>query len=371
MAKPREIVTLQVGHFSNFIGAHWWNLQEGSFVYDEKTLTDINHDMLFREGRTRNGEDTYVPRLVAIDLKGSLNTLKEDGILYGGGQKSSEVPWIGNVSVFKTEPSQKNEFLCDLEKEEVRSRNAQIRKEIGSEPEKDVCQASPDNPSLAENVSRTKFYDLDSKVQLWSDFVGTHYHPRSIYIIDQFSHNSELDSFEHFGLGEQVWSNEKVADEIENKIRFFTEECDNLQGFNLIVDGHNGFAGLGSGISSLLQDEYGSKTIVSIPTFPVPSNQINRVHMKMFQIAYTLQRLSSFTSIVIPVSLAKHIREPHETRKFPFLNYKPHLPYHTSSIIASALDTATLPYRVKKSPMLLSEFENSLVYRGMKVSGLS
>ena len=23
----REIVTIQVGHFANFVGAHWWNLQ--------------------------------------------------------------------------------------------------------------------------------------------------------------------------------------------------------------------------------------------------------------------------------------------------------------------------------------------------------
>jgi len=23
----REILTIQLGHYSNFIGAHWWNLQ--------------------------------------------------------------------------------------------------------------------------------------------------------------------------------------------------------------------------------------------------------------------------------------------------------------------------------------------------------
>ncbi len=23
----REIVTLQLGHYSNFVGTHWWNLQ--------------------------------------------------------------------------------------------------------------------------------------------------------------------------------------------------------------------------------------------------------------------------------------------------------------------------------------------------------
>ena len=86
----REIVTLQLGHYANFVGAHWWNIQvstvgshafrkvsflskcptcakhsefmlveltcvqESSFVYDtdQKQPREINPDVLFREGRT-------------------------------------------------------------------------------------------------------------------------------------------------------------------------------------------------------------------------------------------------------------------------------------------------------------------------------
>ena len=77
-----EILTVQVGNYSNYIGTHYWNLQvtmetriwrssetglircwvrlkESQFVYasdyygsgqKENTLPDLNHDCLFREG---------------------------------------------------------------------------------------------------------------------------------------------------------------------------------------------------------------------------------------------------------------------------------------------------------------------------------
>lgn len=50
----KEILTLQFGHYANFIGAHWWNLQEFGFQYDPNLAseTEINHDVLYREGLT-------------------------------------------------------------------------------------------------------------------------------------------------------------------------------------------------------------------------------------------------------------------------------------------------------------------------------
>ena len=28
-----EVVTLQLGHYSNFVGTHWWNLQVCVYLY--------------------------------------------------------------------------------------------------------------------------------------------------------------------------------------------------------------------------------------------------------------------------------------------------------------------------------------------------
>lgn len=50
--EAKEILTLQFGHYANFVGTHWWNLQEQSFEYNTTTPSEINHDVLYREGLT-------------------------------------------------------------------------------------------------------------------------------------------------------------------------------------------------------------------------------------------------------------------------------------------------------------------------------
>ncbi len=50
----REIITIQCGHYSNFVGTHWWNLQESAFCYDQTSTQpeEICTDCMFREGST-------------------------------------------------------------------------------------------------------------------------------------------------------------------------------------------------------------------------------------------------------------------------------------------------------------------------------
>ncbi|GIY89687.1 protein misato homolog 1 [Caerostris extrusa] len=75
MSSAREVVTIQAGSFANFIGTHWWNIQESSFCYspDSSIPLDINHDILFREGLNLHREVTYTPRLVLVDLQDNSN----------------------------------------------------------------------------------------------------------------------------------------------------------------------------------------------------------------------------------------------------------------------------------------------------------
>lgn len=47
-----EILTLQFGHYANFVGTHWWNLQEQGFEYNTTTPSEIYPDVLYREGIT-------------------------------------------------------------------------------------------------------------------------------------------------------------------------------------------------------------------------------------------------------------------------------------------------------------------------------
>ena len=56
--------------------------------------------------------------------------------------------------------------------------------------------------------------------------------------------------------------------QFEDRLHFFVEECDSLQGFQLLVDTEDAFGGLGSCIVQELVEEYGQKGIFSITPSP-------------------------------------------------------------------------------------------------------
>lgn len=87
---------------------------------------------------------TYLPRLVVVDLKGSLGLLPEFGDLYEDvwtpGQSKAQLAasgdalWHGSLEVRREESARKNNFLAAIEREE-----AVFRKPLSDE-DKDVCE---------------------------------------------------------------------------------------------------------------------------------------------------------------------------------------------------------------------------------------
>lgn len=52
-------------------------MQDASLSYDPETPpSEIQSDVLFREGQTPGGHVTHTPRLIAMDLKGNFSPLK-------------------------------------------------------------------------------------------------------------------------------------------------------------------------------------------------------------------------------------------------------------------------------------------------------
>ena len=72
-----------------------------------------------REGLTLSKEVTFRPRLIAVDLKGSLGALPECGELYGKISIPKEFKlsnyWTGGYQIFREEPFMRNEFLSKLD----------------------------------------------------------------------------------------------------------------------------------------------------------------------------------------------------------------------------------------------------------------
>ncbi|XP_061839279.1 protein misato homolog 1 [Nerophis lumbriciformis] len=363
----REIITLQLGHYSNFVGTHWWNLQDASLCYDpEMPPGEIQSDVMFREGQTLGGNVTYTPRLIAMDLKGSLLTLRQEGSLYDAGKDTSAISWDGSLMTHKESPPEKNSFLEDLDKLD--------RGDILTEVDFTSSRQYPCEGSLrldtvnAQLAAIQKSYQLEGSVKVWSDFLRIHLHPRTISVIHQYNHDGEAERLEAFGQGESLLQG-KVVDELDDKLHFFVEECDYFQGFQILCDVADGFAGLGSKVTEMLQDSYGGRGILTYGLEPVarhdstPAKDVYR----LLNCAMATAHLASNSSFYCPLTLRGGLGlRASAPVIFPHLTYDPSLWYHSSAVLALALDALTVPYR-RRNGVPMWQLADSLSTSGRKV----
>ncbi|XP_028650892.1 protein misato homolog 1 [Erpetoichthys calabaricus] len=368
MSNPcREVITLQLGHYANFVGTHWWNLQDASLCYDispEETPSEIFSDVLFRQGQTHSGQTTYTPRLIAFDLKGSLNTLRQEGCLYETSSESNSLAWEGAVMTHREELAQKNEFLEDLELLDGQGLPKE-RLQIKNRKESRV----PNTVNGQLEHSR-KAYNLESSVRVWSDFLRVHLHPKTISIVNQYSYEGECDRLEAFGQGESLLKENSFLDDLEDKLHFFVEECDYLQGFQVLCDIQDGFSGLGSSVTELLHDEYGGRGIFTLGLAPVshPQSSVVKDVYHLINSVLSFVYLSNNSSSFCPLSLRGGLeRRPSPHTTFPYLLYDASSWYHSSAVLSTVLDTLTLPYRLHNGGCSMGQLTDALVFSGRKV----
>ncbi|PIK35526.1 hypothetical protein BSL78_27646 [Apostichopus japonicus] len=184
-----------------------------------------------------DGDVTYTPRLIAVDLSGSLNTLRSDGVLYDVEVEQSGITWGGDVTMHKASPPVRNQFLSDLDmSEEGALQNPHIES-----PDKDLDDASMSSSQSGPSI-KDRIYHLDDSVSVWSDFLYGHLHPKSLNIVREFAHQSDTEMFELFPQGKDLFKKRTVSEELEDKLHFFAEECDHLQGFQVLTNFDDGFS---------------------------------------------------------------------------------------------------------------------------------
>ncbi|KAK1207991.1 MSTO1 protein, partial [Pygoscelis papua] len=153
-------------------------------------------------------------------------------------------------------------------------------------------------------------------VQVWSDYLNVHLHPKSIYVIHQYMHDGYCGCLEAFGQGERLLQDPGCIEELEDRLHFYVEECDYLQGFQVLCDLHNGFSGVGAKVTELLYDEYSGKGILTWGLTPVVSNvgiltvgfpppqDSQKNFYRLLNTALGIVHLSSHSSLFCPLSLS-------------------------------------------------------------------
>ncbi|KAJ3247401.1 Protein misato 1 [Chytriomyces hyalinus] len=335
-----EIVTLQLGHSSSFVGTHLWNALDIDGEH-------VDSSVMIRSGiDAERGTMTYAPRLVVVDLKGSLGTLKRVNQLYEDSEDQEHLAWNGKIDVRRQDAYAKNEYLTFLETEEEEGDAA--------------AKPSPQAPKPAKQFSKV----LDSSVQVWSDFNSMFYHPRTVVELGAYAHGDSVAPFAIFNQGCDLWTEDRALQEdiLENRIRFFLEECDSPQGIQVLADISNAFSGFASSCLESLREDVGK---MCITVYGVSDNYDGVTEpIKNFNEALALSHITEFASLYVP------IKKPSESnyRSADFGGYglksTLHSRYHWSACLAAAIDTITLPTRLAKAPVSMPSLIASLSATG-------
>ncbi|KLU83516.1 hypothetical protein MAPG_02574 [Magnaporthiopsis poae ATCC 64411] len=311
--KMHEVITLQLGQPSNYLATHFWNAQEAYFTYSDDEESPVNHDVHWRPGIATDGSDTYMPRTVIYDLKGGFGSMRKINALYDAqDDQPPQALWNGKTVVQKQTPIEVAEYQQSLEKGEV---------PMGLTP---------------------------GSVRYWSDFNRVFMHPRSVVQLNDYELNSSIQPFERWQTGEELFAElDKEHDLLDRDLRPFVEEADHMQAIQVFTTIDDAWGGFASRYAERLRDEY-AKSVVWVWGLQDSGVGLNREKrlLRMSNKARTLTELYKQASVLIPFSMP---RSPASHRGLSS-QLDTTSRWHTSALLATALETATLPSRLKRGP---------------------
>ncbi|KAK6539913.1 mtDNA inheritance, partitioning of the mitochondrial organelle [Orbilia ellipsospora] len=311
-----EIITVQLGHFANFVGTHFWNIQESYFTFNEnEDLSPVDHNVHFRAGLGVDNIETFTPRALIYDLKGGFGSLRKINQLYQDDSALAKIKdldlnslWSGKRETRESPRVEKNRFQQSLDG--------------GTEPERLT----------------------DETVKYWSDFNRLFYHPRSSVQFTEYEHANSLTPFESFDLGSQLFEeSDKEEDILDTHFRAFAEECDLMQGLQLLTTVDDAWGGFATSYIDSLRDEYPKATIWTWALERTDRTSRERLLSKTAASVQSLVGMLPSCTTFVPINI------PRPSLRLPsyVIGYDPTSLWRTSALIASALETSLLQSRLR------------------------
>ncbi|RAL16706.1 misato family protein [Aspergillus homomorphus CBS 101889] len=311
-----EIITLQLGQRANYLATHFWNLQESYFTYNEDEESPVDHDVHFRPGVAADGSETFTPRTVIYDLKGGFGTLRKYNALYQLSEDANpgQGLWDGKETIQQQTPIPQSDYQRNLD-------------------------AGLPAPALSSET-----------VRYWSDYNRLFYHPRSIVQLNEYELNSKIMPFEDWGVGEELFNDlDKEHDLLDRDLRPFAEECDQMRAIQIFTGSDDAWGGFAAKYVDRIRDEYGKKAVW------VWALENGRKVDRQTQFKRNLNKSRSIYAIAPQASLYTPIIDP-PSRIPSTIHIDPHSEWYTSALISSALESVTLPTRLRP----YHDFEASL-----------
>ncbi|PRD23362.1 UNVERIFIED_CONTAM: Protein misato-like protein 1 [Trichonephila clavipes] len=228
-----------------------------------------------------------------------------------------------------------------------------------------------DGNRIGEPSNSHELYDFNKLTTVWCDFLKTNLHPRSLCLFQEPNPSDEKLPLDLYSSGEEIYL-KSGKEMIEDSVRRMCEECDNLQGFHLLFDAHNGFSGITNNVLQYLEDEYRRRPSLCFPVFQenkdMPIQDVKEQMHRLYAILNSMNNLNNYCTFFSPLSLSEDVvklAEPYKS--FPFIEYDPTLLYNTSAIYAAAIETLTSPYRLKSLNCDMHQLTSSVLTYGRKM----
>ncbi|ORY84498.1 tubulin domain-domain-containing protein [Protomyces lactucae-debilis] len=283
-----EILTIQCGERANYLGTHFWNFQEPYFQESDSVL---DHDVLYQHGISPTSLEIYLPRVLIYDCARNMGSLRKINQLY-----DTQVDTESGTEVVQPESFRVHPFQASLDE-------------------------TPDSSQLSDN-----------SVRYWSDYNMQFYRPTSYLPIDTTAVERPLLTYEQ---GRAAFKERNgQANVMDEDFRAFAEQCDLMQGFNLISSTCDGWSGFTAELLLEMEDEFPklSKFFVDAGRPTSMQHHFNR--------ADALLVCHDIVDLIVPISTKTS--------------------WTGSALPGLWLDTITLPMRTKESPLRLSDLSSFL-----------
>jgi Tubulin domain/Misato Segment II tubulin-like domain len=304
----------------------------------------IDSSVLYRERLGTHGESSYTPRLVVFDAKGSLGGASSRTQHTEALSSALAATWDGSHEVHRAAPIPKSQFIKELEAEEELLY-------LSDQQQQQQQNNDLEEPSLIETAATA--LDAPGAVNYFTDFLKAPFHPSTIQLVDGlWRQSTEIHGWSRPGgwLGTGADTTREDASE---KIRALAEESDSFAGFQCFVDDLSAWGGIATEVLEEVRDDYGSNRTVMLWALRSSSgsggtsmqieaaNTENRKHRLLAGLSTAF--LSQQCDVYVPMAA------PAAHAAFPRVRWRHGDPFHESAILASALDCATLPYRLSSS----------------------
>ncbi len=289
--------------------------KESYFTYSADQESLVDHDVHWRPGIGADGTETFMPRTVIYDLKGGFGSMRKINALYDpteAGASAAPAPqglWNTPAVVQRETPIEPSAYQASLD--------------AGTAP-----------PALtAQNV------------RYWSDFSRVYYHPRSVVQLHEYELHSALMPFERWDSGEDLFrSLDREHDLLDRDLRPFVEEADQMQGLQVFASWDDAWGGFAGQYLERLRDEYGKTPIWAWGLHDpagggrgVPrEKRLLRLANKARAMVDAYRQASTVVPLALPSSLPRSLSSLDGSSA-----------WHWTGLLATALDSATLPTRLK------------------------